>query len=400
MSLVLLSDGWKQFGEGRRWRCSSPLWYCEVDRERNSPSYMNLSPSVNLVRRVRAFYQQKSFSALADEHGTIPDILTANAMTESFGTVPTPFSKGELINVFKGSKQTDQRLALADVADYIGSKAKFLIRKEPGYSDPVSTPDKLSVGAHHMLLSTAIETLNLPAGSEKTKTDSITRLIVDLASDSVFAAELALRYFQKRYSKHQLEPPLLAAIYNAGSLRPSAKSSWNLYQFGEHVDRWVAYYNTSRNIAVGQPVQATISDLPGTPPALELIVRRKEFTERSTIGELYVDGALHCYTLEDKVRPDGTKIYGETAIPFGRYEVLVSFSEHFKKDMPLLVNVPNFDGVRIHGGNTAADTLGCILVGRLKGEDRISDCKPVFDSLLEKIKLAIPSKKCFITIKS
>ena len=67
--------------------------------------------------------------------------------------------------------------------------------------------------------------------------------------------------------------------------------------------------------------------------------------------------------------------------------------------MPILLNVPNFEGVRIHGGNTAADTLGCILVGRSKGADRIAECKPVFDSLLQKIKAAVPGKKCFITIK-
>ena len=400
MSLVLLSEGWKQFGEGRRWRCVAPLWYCEVDREKNVPSFMNLAPSVNVVKRVRAYYQSKSFTALADEHGNIADILTANAMTESYGTVPCPFSREELERVLKGSKQTDQRLALAEVADYIVANGKFLIRKEPGYSDPVSTPGKISVGAHHILLSTAIETLNLPAGSEKTKIDSVTRLIIGLASDPVFSAELALGYFHRRYARHQLEPPLMAAIYNAGSLRPNAKSPWNLAQYGEHVDRWVAFYNTSRSIAQGQPVRVAASDKPGTPPALELTVIRKEFTERSTIGELQVDGAFHCFTLEDKVRPDGVKIYGETAIPHGRYEVQISFSNHFQKEMPILLNVPNFEGVRIHGGNKPEDTLGCILVGRLKGSDRISDCKPVLDTLLDKIKKAVPDKKCFITLKN
>jgi hypothetical protein len=254
MPLELLSDGWKRFGKGRCWRCVAPDWFCEVDIEKSIPSYMDLSSSVNIVRRVRAFYQRKSFEALADEHGNLVDILTANAMTESFGTVPTPFSRGELENILQRSKAVDPGLALAGVIDYIISGARYLVRKEPGYTDPVSTPNKISVGAHHMLLSTAIETMGPPAPAGAAKTDTITGLIIDLASDSAFAAEMALKYFSKRYAKHLLEPPLMAAVYNAGSLRPSAKNPWNLVQYGEHIDRWVAYYNTSRSIVLERPV--------------------------------------------------------------------------------------------------------------------------------------------------
>lgn len=83
------------------------------------------------------------------------------------------------------------------------------------------------------------------------------------------------------------------------------------------------------------------------------------------IGELTIDGVHQCFTLEDKVREK--KIFGKTAIPPGRYEVTVSFSNHFQKKLPLLMNVPNFEGVRIHSGNTAKDTEGCILVGMTKG---------------------------------
>jgi len=214
---------------------------------------MNLSASVNIVRRVGSFYRRKNFRSLADEHGNLADILTANAMTESLGTVPTPFSREELENIFQGSKAAAPGTALSEVVDYIISGARYLVRKEPGYTDPVSTPNKISVGAHHMLLSTAIETIGPPAPAGDAKTDTITRLIIDLASDSVFAAEMALRYFSKRYAKHLLEPPLMAAVYNAGSLKPSAKNPWNLVQYGEHIDRWVAYYNTSRSIALEQP---------------------------------------------------------------------------------------------------------------------------------------------------
>lgn len=73
-------------------------------------------------------------------------------------------------------------------------------------------------------------------------------------------------------------------------------------------------------------------------------------------------------------------------------------SARFKKEMPLFLNVPGFDGIRIHSGNTANDTLGCIIVGRNKGEDRIWDCKDVFNSIVTKIKIALPHQKCYITI--
>lgn len=228
MSLVNLPNGWKQFGEGRRWRCVSPSWYCEVDQENNTPSFLNLNSSVNIVKKVRAFYSGKVFKSMPDEHGNLVDLLTANAMTESYGTVPTPFSKEELTTVLQTCGESDVHLALASLVDYIKQKSKNLVRKEPGYSDPLSTPDRISVGAHHVLLSTAVETLNLPFSTEKNKIDTITGLIIDLASSSVYAAEMALSYFQKRYSKHLLEPPLMAAIYNAGSLMPSSKNPWNL----------------------------------------------------------------------------------------------------------------------------------------------------------------------------
>lgn len=82
---------------------------------------------------------------------------------------------------------------------------------------------------------------------------------------------------------------------------------------------------------------------------------------KCTIGKMYIDEVETCYTLEDVVREE--KIYGETAIPAGRYRVVVTFSNRFQRDLPLLVDVPNFTGIRIHPGNTAADTHGCLLVG-------------------------------------
>ena len=108
-----------------------------------------------------------------------------------------------------------------------------------------------------------------------------------------------------------------------------------------------------------------------------------------TIGDLYVDGTHTCYTLEDVVRPDGEKIYGETAIPYGRYRVVVTFSNRFQRDLPLLLDVPNFTGIRIHPGNTAADTHGCILPGMERHGDTVTHSRVAFTALFADIRDAI-----------
>ncbi len=84
--------------------------------------------------------------------------------------------------------------------------------------------------------------------------------------------------------------------------------------------------------------------------------------DRNIIGDLFINGEFFCYTLEDEKRADGLKVYGETAIPTGTYNVKVTRSNRFKRLMPLIIDVPMFSGIRIHGGNTSKDTLGCILV--------------------------------------
>lgn len=97
-----------------------------------------------------------------------------------------------------------------------------------------------------------------------------------------------------------------------------------------------------------------------------LRVLRFDATPTRTIGVLIIDGAITGYTLEDAVRT-GPKVPGSTAIPTGVYEVAMTFSPHFQKALPLLQNVPRFEGIRIHGGNTDADTRGCLLVGTSRG---------------------------------
>jgi len=84
--------------------------------------------------------------------------------------------------------------------------------------------------------------------------------------------------------------------------------------------------------------------------------------DRNIIGDLFIDGVFFCHTLEDEKRADGLKVYGETAIPAGIYNVKLTISNRFKRLMPLLLDVEGFKGIRIHGGNTSKDTHGCPLV--------------------------------------
>jgi len=118
---------------------------------------------------------------------------------------------------------------------------------------------------------------------------------------------------------------------------------------------------------------------------LELLVKRLEFTANSTIGELYISGVFFCYTLEDVARASGVKIKKETAIPSGRYRVKTTFSPKYQRSMPQILDVPMFQGIRIHGGNDKNDTEGCLLLGMHKMPDRIYNCKPALDHVYELI---------------
>ena len=119
---------------------------------------------------------------------------------------------------------------------------------------------------------------------------------------------------------------------------------------------------------------------------MEIKVKRLHRTEHSTIGEMSIDGVFECYTLEDIERD--VKIKGETAIKKGTYKVIINRSNRFKRDLPLLLNVPDFEGVRIHSGNTNHDTEGCILVGRTRSKDFIGQSRKAFDKLFKKMQKA------------
>ena len=110
---------------------------------------------------------------------------------------------------------------------------------------------------------------------------------------------------------------------------------------------------------------------------MKLKLERQASGLTCTIGALFNGDEFLCYTLEDVVREvpgvpvASWKIKGETAIPVGEYVVTLTFSNRFQKVLPILLAVPGFEGVRIHSGNTDADTEGCILVGRELGNESI-----------------------------
>ena len=124
---------------------------------------------------------------------------------------------------------------------------------------------------------------------------------------------------------------------------------------------------------------------------LKLLLVREIKNEKQTHGRLFkVDKdnkrEFICYTLEDKERL--VKVKGETAIPTGKYTVIVTMSPRFKKELPLILNVPNFNGVRFHGGNNENDSEGCPLLGMVRHSNAISNCAPAVALVTKMIKEA------------
>jgi hypothetical protein len=125
---------------------------------------------------------------------------------------------------------------------------------------------------------------------------------------------------------------------------------------------------------------------------------REDFTEESTIGEMFVNGVFNCYTLEDKVRETEPKVYGKTAIPYGHYNVVINWSNRFQKYMPLLLNVPDFEGIRIHPLNKASETEGCIGVGMVRGKNFIGQSRVAYNNLMKILRVVEKKEKIFIEI--
>lgn len=127
---------------------------------------------------------------------------------------------------------------------------------------------------------------------------------------------------------------------------------------------------------------------------MKIELNRRFLGSDYTIGTLSVDGARFCDTLEDTVRDlaargYAAKVPGQTAIPFGTYPVIVNVSPKFGRELPRLLDVPFFEGILIHRGNTAADSAGCILVGENREKGRVLNSTPYEVALVAKIKEAI-----------
>lgn len=126
---------------------------------------------------------------------------------------------------------------------------------------------------------------------------------------------------------------------------------------------------------------------------MEIKLVRIAFKSTYTIGKLYVDGKYFCDTIEDKDRGlDNSmtaneilkrKVKGQTAIPTGHYNIDITYSPKYKRMMPLLLDVKGFSGIRIHSGNTAKDTEGCLIVGRNKQVGMVLESRDTYQRLFE-----------------
>lgn len=141
---------------------------------------------------------------------------------------------------------------------------------------------------------------------------------------------------------------------------------------------------------------------------MKLTLKRIALRSTYTIGRLYVDGNYFCDTLEDTVRDlnkngkfdnGEKKVYGKTAIPYGTYEIKWTYSPRFKKYTPQLMNVPSFEGIRIHSGNTSADTEGCLILGENKQVGKVLNSRATINKFYPIIKKACSKGKVTIEIK-
>lgn len=137
---------------------------------------------------------------------------------------------------------------------------------------------------------------------------------------------------------------------------------------------------------------------------MELILERKEFYPDRTIGGFYINGSFFYYTLEDmdrKLEEGGVKIPKMTAIPRGRYQVIIDFSNRYQRRMPHILNVPQFEGIRIHIGNYPGDTEGCILIGKLIDDPNhvVLESKKAFDDFFPRLEAGLKEGEVWITIQ-
>ena len=125
---------------------------------------------------------------------------------------------------------------------------------------------------------------------------------------------------------------------------------------------------------------------------IKILLKRDVCAPGFTLGRLFVEGKLYGFTAEDEDRhvevEPSAKIPKRTAIPRGLYRLTLSFSNRFQKIMPLIKDVPGFEGVRIHGGNDQYDTEGCPLLGKTRTAVGVMHCAEVNAALIDFIRQA------------
>lgn len=141
---------------------------------------------------------------------------------------------------------------------------------------------------------------------------------------------------------------------------------------------------------------------------MKLTLKRIALRPTYTIGKLYINDVYFCDTIEDTVRDlnkngkfdnGEKKVHSKTAIPYGIYEIKWTYSPRFKKYTPQLMNVPSFEGIRIHAGNTSADTEGCLILGKNKQVGKVLNSRATINKFYPIIKNACSNGKVTIEIK-
>lgn len=112
----------------------------------------------------------------------------------------------------------------------------------------------------------------------------------------------------------------------------------------------------------------------------------RECLEERTLGKLYINNEFFCDTIEDKYRDlsKEKKVYGETCIPFGTYKVIINMSPKYGRLMPRLLDVPHFEGILIHSGNTEQDSAGCVICGKRSGQ-KVINSRDTFNRLFNRL---------------
>lgn len=141
---------------------------------------------------------------------------------------------------------------------------------------------------------------------------------------------------------------------------------------------------------------------------MKLTLKRIALRPTYTIGKLYIDDVYFSDTIEDTVRDlnkngkfdnGEKKVHSKTAIPYGTYEIKWTYSPRFKKYTPQLMNVPSFEGIRIHAGNTSADTEGCLILGKNKQVGKVLNSRATINKFYPIIKEACSNGRVTIEIK-